>query len=161
MLSEAETPKSRISRTSRRSKSEKLSFKADADDMSRTPSAATTMAMSRAPSEGTVWTEAETPKSRMSRTSRQVDVANEADGRPKDEPAAESEKTSKVRFALPRDVEEIFGDVESKEQGLRTAMMMRNIPKEYTRANLIELLDNEASMAFINLCTCQSSWKPR
>merc|ERR1711933_548595 len=102
------------------------------------------MAMSRAPSEGTACSETETLKSRMSRTSRRYVFANEADGRPKDEPAAESEKTSKVRFALPRDVDkEICGRADSKEQGRRTAMMMRNIPKEYTRANLIELLDNE------------------
>lgn len=127
-----DSPKSRVSRTSRKAKSGK-------DDMSRTPSTATTMAMSYALSDGTsAYSGSETPKSRVSRASRRVDFAKEVDGKTRDE------KTSKVRFELPRKVtEEHFGDAADSEEQGRNAMMMRNIPKEYTRANLIELLDKE------------------
>merc|ERR1719401_2927136 len=70
--------------------------------------------------------------------SRKVDFASEADGRHKDE------KTSTDNAALLGEVmEEHVGDTFDSEEQSRTAMMMRNIPSEYTRAYLIELLDRE------------------
>jgi hypothetical protein len=136
-----ETPKNRLSSARRRVIHGKTKANEDADGMSHSASMTTSAGYA---TEATCEPD-ETPPSTSSRASRRVTFADEVDV----SPGTDSEKVRKVRFLLPEAAEEKHRDAfEAKENeetksAPHTAVMMRNIPQEYTRAKLIELLDQQ------------------